>query len=727
MTGAIPRAPDSGGPFIPCALMPVNVGPAMANLYPIIDPGMATHEHAHAFHINKTALLTQNIDLRIQLNALRHQLNPSAAVKGVINDWLQYFYDRWCDFQMLQILSFHNTKGDEVNNLANAANSSILLPVVDGGLNTCRKNVEFVRVQLSVNFVDFVTTVNPGHTTLCIKYFIEMPQTTHHMTNERGNVYNPTTFHGTSDLCTLDTQAVQAKIINYTLQEGQVELQAASFGATSARTVSSAIQIEIQEKILCLASASICHTMFTALCPGYSNQPHAVCEHNHQVHNDKDSNAVSTLVQAYYQQLLNASHPFSSQWEYPVSVCLDLSVVLTFVFSLAFVATFQIIVYAAHQQKVLQEMIQAAQLAEDNFLTTTRIAHEAVGLSQAFLTTSPGGGGLSNPIVGVYPSQAEDTIRRYTPIGGHSTDGSANTHDGDHRGRRPFAYHNCGSPHPWTEFKNGCDNPGVRKNAKRNIDCMKANRQKRHRQNTKQKNLGTANYYNFDSAGQERIKQQVLLSLKHGTCNVSNTASVASSVTTPSSVLPATNGGLGRGAPGGRVSGGSRIFIIDIPVLAARPALKPMMPIAIHSNLPHIVILFGMALDCPNSPSVHCAVDSCAALSTGNFHCFASLAKRFPHCLVKVFAPQDYAPIVPSGVVQSHQHKAVTTELVVGFQFHLPYKATTGEEASLLIATGPHVSVNTIRGLPFMQGTGMISTSSVTWQSASILTGQHSR
>jgi hypothetical protein len=235
-------------------------------------------------------------------------------------------------------------------------------------------------------------------------------------------------------------------------------------------------------------------------------------------------------------------------------------------------------------------MLHAAQLAEDNFPMTTRIRREAVGLYQAFLTTSPGGGGLSNPIVGAYPSQAKDTIRRYAPGSGHSTDGSANTHGGDRRGWCPFACHGCGGPHPWTEFKNGehiviCpnrDNPGVRKNAKRNIDRMKVYRQKRHRENTKWKNLGTANYSNFDSAGQEHIKQQVLLSLKHGTHDVSNTASVALSVTTPSSVLPATNGGLSRGAPGGRVLGGSCIFIIDVPVLASQPDLKPMMPIAIH-------------------------------------------------------------------------------------------------------------------------------------------------
>ena len=54
---------------------------------------------------------------------------------------------------------------------------------------------------------------------------------------------------------------------------------------------------------------------------------------------------------------------------------------------------------------------------------------------------------------------------------------------------------------------------------------MKANHQKRHRQNTKRNNLGTANYSNFDSAGQERIKEQVLLSLKNGHCEISNTTS----------------------------------------------------------------------------------------------------------------------------------------------------------------------------------------------------------
>jgi hypothetical protein len=266
-------------------------------------------------------------------------------------------------------------------------------------------------------------------------------------------------------------------------------------------------------------------------------------------------------------------------------------------------------------------MLKAAQSAEDDLIATQRIAREAVGLSQGFLANSQGGGGLKSPTIGAYPSQAEDTMRRYAPGGGQSTDGSASTPGGDRRSRRPFACHGCGGPHPWTEFRNGehivvCpnqNNPGIRDNAKRNIERMKMNRQKRHRQNTKRKNLGTANYSDFDAAGPDRIREQVLVSLKNGNCEVSDTTSVASSVTTPSSIVLTNR----QGGPGGRVANGSRIFIADVPVLAAGPSLKPLMPIAIHSNLLHIVMQFGTTLDCPHSPSVCCAVNSCAALSTG--------------------------------------------------------------------------------------------------------------
>jgi hypothetical protein len=77
----------------------------------------------------------------------------------------------------------------------------------------------------------------------------------------------------------------------------------------------------------------------------------------------------------------------------------------------------------------------------------------------------------------------------------------------------------------------------MQNNAKKNIDCMKDNHQKQFWQNTKRKNLGTANYANFDAAGQERIQKQVLLLMNTSGRKISKSTSVASSVTTASSVI----------------------------------------------------------------------------------------------------------------------------------------------------------------------------------------------
>ncbi len=91
----------------------------------------------------------------------------------------------------------------------------------------------------------------------------------------------------------------------------------------------------------------------------------------------------------------------------------------------------------------------------------------------------------------------------------------------------------------------------------------------------------------------------------------------------------------------------------------------------------------------------------------GNFHFVAALAKKYPHCVAKLYVPEDYNPIVLSGIVQ-RGGESVTMELTVGFQFHLPYLMRDGQATSILIATGPHVTVNTIVGLPFIQVTRMI-------------------
>jgi hypothetical protein len=157
-------------------------------------------------------------------------------------------------------------------------------------------------------------------------------------------------------------------------------------------------------------------------------------------------------------------------------------------------------------------------------------------------------------------------------------------------------------------------------------------------------------------------------------------------------------------SPGAKSNKKPMILIFDVVVLSSATACCSILPAPIVSNFPHIHLQLGTDLDCPNCPIVRCVVDTVAALSTGNFHFVVAVAKRYPHCVAKIYVPKDYNPIVLSGIVQ-RGGDLVTTELTVGFQFHLPYLTKEGDPTSILIATGPHVPVNMIVGLLFIQAT----------------------
>jgi hypothetical protein len=507
---------------------------------------------------------------------------------------------------------------------------------------------------------------------------------------------------------------VQAQILDVIFQDGPVDLQPSKFNLSSARTDSSEMRSDNEGRIVRLVSATVWHTMFLELCPGYSMQPHAAIDHIRQVLTDRDGNQDVSMVQAYFQQLMGAARPFSGQRNFPVSLCARFQDGLDNCLQTGYRRYFPQhsivqLLNAAHQRKTLQAMLQAAQQAEDDLLAVQRIAREAMGLSQAFHAGAVAGG--ATQIVGAYPSQAEQTLQRYPQEGGQGPSTPTGTR-GSLSGNRGWTCFGCGGPHPWSEFRGDqgrgdqrqhaviCpnrDNPGIREHAAKQIKKMRKSRKKRHAQNLKRRNLGTANLFDFDEEGQNRIQEQVLQA-------EGDHSSVTSSVSTPRSV---TQQGLDSGCGRGRGRPGGVILVADVVVLAAGSPLKRTMPISIQSNLPHILLQFGADLDSPNCPSVHCAVDSCAALTTGNFHFFPLVAKRYPHCVSKIYTPKEYAPIVLSGIVSSNA-ASVTTELKVGFLFHLPYRTREGDTTLLMVEKGPNVLVNTIIGLPFMKAMGMI-------------------
>jgi hypothetical protein len=177
-----------GTPFALRALVPVSVGCLTVNLYPVIDHTMLVHERAHAFQLHKTALASQALDLRVMLNALGDQLKLSTSAKGIIKEWFWFFQDCWFDFCLLQILSFHNDAGSQVNNTTTDADPAVLLPVQNSTLNECRKAIKFVCVQLTLNYRQLANVNPPGPPVLKATYYIKLPLSLHGLTNSNNHI-----------------------------------------------------------------------------------------------------------------------------------------------------------------------------------------------------------------------------------------------------------------------------------------------------------------------------------------------------------------------------------------------------------------------------------------------------------------------------------------------------------------------------------------------------------
>jgi hypothetical protein len=120
--------------------------------------------------------------------------------------------------------------------------------------------------------------------------------------------------------------------------------------------------------------------------------------------------------------------------------------------------------------------------------------------------------------------------------------------------------------------------------------------------------------------------------------------------------------------------------------------------------MPHIQLQLGTDINNSSSPSIRCVVDTATALCTGNYHFFSAIVKWFPQFVEKIFLPEDYSPIIFSGIVQDNPNP-ITTDLPVAFQFHLPYLTKDGSATSFVVATGPQVSVNRVLGLSLIKAT----------------------
>ncbi len=467
---------------------------------------------------------------------------------------------------------------------------AVLLPVQDGQVSDCcKKQIQFVRVQLNLDFASLVTLDPPGITALHVEYYIELPQGHRDLVDGHRQQYCLTTFLGPDDICLMPPQKFSRGILGVTLQDGPIDLLCPNFNLMSAKMDSTTIEAEISSKIIKMATPSVLDHLFNQLCPGYSKEPHAALDHIRQTYKDSSGNTIFLLVSNYCTQILAASQPFiKDQEELPISICqafmdgLDSCLLASFHTHFPDYSKLQACT-TTHQRKVLKEMLQAAIRAKMEYTNIRTIASEAIGAGQAFSAQ-------------VNASQAKKTISQYKggDEGSHKS-GSTASHG-------ILCCYGCGGPHPWSTFENGIyvircpntGNPRVHKNAKKTIKCIRNKRKKKQQDVQKRKNLATTNYSDFDEASKECIRQQVLQSVSI----TSNAVSVSSSITGLTGGTSPSTANAGCGCGGKPV-----VFMYNVQVLQTATN-RPLLPVAIQSIMPHITLQLGLVSDNSHSPSI---------------------------------------------------------------------------------------------------------------------------
>jgi hypothetical protein len=675
----------SGAAFVPKETVNVVVGKQNANLYPRVQPMWSIEERAYAYHVTSTALKGLHLPSDVYLDSLGVYLDCQTVVAGLKTDFIDHFKDNWLNMAHLEILSFHSTAGGIVPNCTIANNPTILKPVQDGANANCRPaDVRYVRLQLVLDYAELATGASPNeNTTLRCQYYLELPQTLEVVLDGNGNPRTLVTYHGPADLSTLSVADIQDQVLHQVPQDAPVGLAEAPFNVTNA-TIDESVMDVIQRSIYKLAISTIEKDVFQHLCPGYTNKPHAAVEGITQTYPDAAGNIKCYSVAEYSSLLTQAAGTFAHQREYPTNLC------GIFMRGLHpdIRSNFETL-YPEHsephdrngrfQRTAYAKILKLATQAESNVHSTQKIVARQMG--QTFTANAD-----------TFASQAERTFQQYQGNSPRATTPPSSVLGKGHK------CHGCDGPHPFSECPDK-HKPHVIARAKRTRAEFfdKKIKGKRGRWQCKEPNLT-----DLSPAAQAKITQQVLDNQNLGvvSSNVSETSSL-----TGASPSPAVGRGMGRGSTVGR--GGGKPFIFLGNVFSLASATKEILPVPISTNLPHIRLQLGSSDMKADMPVISCTVDSAAAICIGNSHFFFQIAKTFPGSVVAVYTPENYSPIILSGIVQRNG-EAVTTDLCVAFVFQLPYFTKDGEPAQIMFGAGPHVNVNCILGIPFITASRML-------------------
>jgi hypothetical protein len=667
--------PDSS--FVPKKNITTHVGKDTVHVYPDLTPAMCVSEKSYGFTVTKNALEAVEVPFRAKLQVLAGSTSTTPLSTILQAQFITHANDYSKRLGHFNVLSYHGRNGLIINN-ATLDNGN--LRPLENATNATRRppGLMYAKIEVDLTF----SAIDPANTAIYpFSFFIRLYVEARDVLNSTGQVVHLTTFHGDDDWTTSYDQArLNSDIWNhsrslvYPFNLKPPEITDIHADAVIVRSSNSL------EKLALEASwQTITGKIFKQICPNITQDPAAVIQTIRQS-SVIEGKTVSLTVEEFFNAIQRMTAFFTTPNDVPWAIDVTQHFLThcdedirsemhanKFVHNSATASRLP-----HHQLENLQNAYSEAITAELKNDRLRTIARSEVSSHAFHIGVNSG-------------SVAEKTMERYAGAGKSQPNPCWGCGDMDHA----YATKGGGVTCP------NKDKPGVEEKATLARKEYNARLKKKRKESDQKKrshgstfNTNALNGLNADVISRLSGDQlKALLTIK--TDDIGSDSDKKS-----------------------KNSSKSVSFCVEVACLTSTNNSKPILPITIDVNLPHVLLAIGQSITGPQF-TLSAAYDTCAALCVGHLGFHLAIAQELPH-LVKslIWAKDEYTPITLSGIVSDSSDKKATKPipamkptsiLPAIIEYHMPYKSREGYQTSLKIALGDNVSVNTIIGLSMIR------------------------
>ena len=631
--------------FVPQDSKPMVIDRHTVYCYPPIKDDMSDAETTYGFMVTKAAMESADASIESKIQAFG-ELMGTSPLNGIImarysNQALSLIKQK----KNFEVLSYHSRNGKIINNCLKSDGK--LKSVQNQSTRNRRPNgVYYVKLSVDLDFSSLdplSTLVQP------FSYFARLQMENTQVPDDSGTMVNLNTFRGPDDWANSTDQGV----IDTVLKSSRAIEKPFNLIPPSITDIHADAQVEITKKWVSLKSMAyeamwkvLCKKILEQLCPNVQDDPTVIIQGIHQKTTDGSGSEVLMTVTQYFRAISNMTQFFSRTEIWPIDVVQH---------------------FLTHLDLKVRNQMKSSGFSYSSGTATRMPFEQTKDLCLAFTAASQAEKDINirkeevmdniktNHVLAlqVNASQCEDTLKKY-------------------KDPKIVTCWGCGKQgHAYSTRKGAIlcpdkDKPGVKEKAEIALREFRSRRAKKNATKNEKRALSSL----IADVPEDQIRAFV--------------ASVKKSKLS---------------------ANGNFMAFLSLVCLNSSLNSKPLLPISVDTSLPHITLPIGPEDSKPDLALTVC-YDSAAVLCVGSLAFHLAIAKKYPHVVKSLtWAGDKHTALSLTGIVSDQDKKDVkqVTTLNAVIEYYLKVKTDQGMNATMKVALGEGVGINTILGISMIK------------------------